>query len=96
MLEFRQEALKFAERIDVTAAIRDSACMNRSSITDAVNSSNNSYLPIAKRPVSNAQWLSRIALHFSQLIFTSGECNLSPISGWFYYRDIFIQIMDDL
>jgi transposase len=37
--EFRQEALKLAERIGVAAAARDSACMNRSSITGAVSSS---------------------------------------------------------
>ncbi|EZA80639.1 iS3 element protein InsE [Escherichia coli O6:H16 str. F5656C1] len=38
--EFRSEALKLAERIGVTAAAVNSACMNHSSTTGAVNSSN--------------------------------------------------------
>jgi transposase len=36
--EFRSEALKLAERIGVTAAAVNSACMNHSSTTGAVNS----------------------------------------------------------
>ena len=38
--EFLDKALKLAERTGVAAAVLDSACMNTSSITGAVNNSN--------------------------------------------------------
>lgn len=38
--EFRNEALKLAERIGVAAAAVNSACMNLSFMSGAVNSSN--------------------------------------------------------
>jgi hypothetical protein len=75
--EFRSEALKLAERIGVTAAAVNSACMNHSSTTGAVNSK-------ISRRLLNVNWRCLPRLHVSNANWQNGMKSGYPPKG----RDI--------